>query len=52
MADDTQKKQDQPKALLTVVEAFDDYEKGDQISDPKEAEAVQASHPHFVRRLP
>lgn len=51
---DIDKKQDPtpPKALLTVVEAFDDYEKGDQIFDADEAKAAQASHPHFVRRLP
>jgi len=54
MADDTQapKTQDKRKALLTVREPFDDYQKGDQIFDADEAEAVLESHPHFVTRLP
>lgn len=55
MADDTksQTAQDKTKkALLTVREPFDDYEKGEQIFDADEAKAALESHPHFVTRLP
>lgn len=40
-----------PKALLTVHENFEDYERGDQITDQKEADRVSAAYPYFVTKL-
>lgn len=39
------------KALATVHEVFEDYKRGDQITDPDEAERVLKAYPHFVTRL-
>lgn len=54
MADDLrrQKPEAPPRPLLTVHDTFEDYVRGDQIDDPKEATRVLAAYPQFVTRLP
>jgi len=37
-----------PKVKLVVVESFDDYRRGDSITDPKEVQRVLQNHAHHV----
>lgn len=41
-----------PQPILTVVEPFDDYKRGDPITDPEQAKKLLETKPQHVVRVP